>query len=126
MMIPSNRVAIDMARAELQYAQNDELRLLAQDIIAQQQRETSVMSRAVGNVPSMQAQVGSPTSTSTAGPVSPSKHDLCEPQFNGPIGPPAYIKLIASDASDAHSQAARSTRLRQHAQWSVIGLACDE
>jgi uncharacterized protein (DUF305 family) len=48
MMIARDQGAIDMARAELKYGRNDELRRLAQNIIAGQQREISAMQRAIG------------------------------------------------------------------------------
>ncbi|OSJ17153.1 hypothetical protein BST63_24395 [Bradyrhizobium canariense] len=48
MMIPHHQGAIDMARAELKYGHNEDLRRLAQNIIAQQQHEISIMRRATG------------------------------------------------------------------------------
>jgi uncharacterized protein (DUF305 family) len=49
MMIPQNQAIIDVARAELLYGHNDELRRLAETIVAQQQQHISVMNGAVGN-----------------------------------------------------------------------------
>jgi uncharacterized protein (DUF305 family) len=43
MMIPHHQGAIDMARAELRYGQNELLRRIAQEIIVDQQQEMSVM-----------------------------------------------------------------------------------
>ena len=51
MMIPHHQGAIDMARAELKFGHNEELRGLAQNIIAQQEREISIMRRAIGEAP---------------------------------------------------------------------------
>ena len=52
MMIPHHQGAIDMARAELKYGHNKELRDLAQNIVAQQGREIEAMRRAVdGSAP---------------------------------------------------------------------------
>jgi uncharacterized protein (DUF305 family) len=48
MMIPHHQGAIDMARAELKYGHNQELRRLAQDIVSQQQHEIAEMQLAVG------------------------------------------------------------------------------
>lgn len=48
LMIPQHQGAIDMARAELKYGHNNELRRLAQSIITQQNDEISAMRSAVG------------------------------------------------------------------------------
>ncbi|MGY4285081.1 uncharacterized protein (DUF305 family) [Bradyrhizobium sp. LM2.7] len=54
MMIPHHQGAIDMARAELKYGHNEQLRRLAQNIIAAQEHEISVMHSAVGGEPPKQ------------------------------------------------------------------------
>ncbi|MGY4368487.1 uncharacterized protein (DUF305 family) [Bradyrhizobium sp. LB1.3] len=54
-MIPLHQGAIDMARAELKYGHNDELRRLAENIITQQQHEIAVMRHAVGEAPAAQS-----------------------------------------------------------------------
>jgi hypothetical protein len=51
MMIPHHQGAIDMAKAELRYGHNEQLRRLAQQIIVDQQREIAVMQTAVGQPP---------------------------------------------------------------------------
>jgi len=51
MMMARDQAATELARAELQYGHNDELKRLAQDIIAQQQQDSAVMQRATGDVP---------------------------------------------------------------------------
>lgn len=51
MMIPHHQGAIEMARAELKYGRNEELRQLARNIVAQQEREISIMRRAIGEAP---------------------------------------------------------------------------
>ena len=51
MMMARDQAATELARAELQYGHNDELKRLAQDIIAQQQQDSAVMQRAIGDVP---------------------------------------------------------------------------
>ena len=49
MMIPHHQGAIDMAKAELQYGHNEQLRRLAQGIVAAQRREIRVMRDAVSD-----------------------------------------------------------------------------
>jgi uncharacterized protein (DUF305 family) len=44
-MIPHHQGAIDMAKAELLYGRNEQLRRIAQEIIVDQQAEISVMQR---------------------------------------------------------------------------------
>jgi uncharacterized protein (DUF305 family) len=48
MMVPHHQGAVDMARAELKYGHNQELRRLAQNIVTQQEQEISAMRAAVG------------------------------------------------------------------------------
>jgi hypothetical protein len=48
-MLPRNEATIDMARAELQYGDNNVLRNLAQSILDRQQQEISVMNGVTGN-----------------------------------------------------------------------------
>src|SRR4030088_3144398 len=48
MMVPHHQGAIDMAKAELKYGHNEQLRRLAQEIVVTQQQEITVMRRAVG------------------------------------------------------------------------------
>lgn len=47
MMIPHHQGAIDMAKAELQYGTNEQLRRIAQEIIVDQQQEIVAMRLAV-------------------------------------------------------------------------------
>ena len=49
MMVPHHQGAIEMAKAELKYGHNEQLRRLAQEIIVAQQQEIPVMRRAVGD-----------------------------------------------------------------------------
>jgi Domain of unknown function (DUF305) len=49
MMAARNQATMELARAELLYGHNDEIRRLAQNIVAQGQHEISVMRRAVGD-----------------------------------------------------------------------------
>ena len=48
MMIPHHQGAIDMARAELRYGKNEQLRRIAQEIIVDQQQEIAAMHLALG------------------------------------------------------------------------------
>jgi uncharacterized protein (DUF305 family) len=48
MMVPHHQAAIDMAQALLRYGRNEQLRRLAQEIIATQQQEIATMRLAVG------------------------------------------------------------------------------
>jgi uncharacterized protein (DUF305 family) len=50
-MIPHHQGAIDMAKAELCYGRNEQLRRLAQEIIVTQQQEIAVMRLAIGRPP---------------------------------------------------------------------------
>jgi uncharacterized protein (DUF305 family) len=52
MMVPHHQGAVDMAKAELKYGHNAQLRQLAQEIVATQQKEITVMRSAVGEGPS--------------------------------------------------------------------------
>ncbi|WGD50225.1 DUF305 domain-containing protein [Bradyrhizobium sp. CB1650] len=49
-MVPHHQGAIDMARAEIRYGHNDELRQLAQRIVGQQEREISVLQHALSTI----------------------------------------------------------------------------
>ena len=49
LMIPHHEGAIDMARAELQYGKNEQLRRIAQEIIVAQQQEIVAMRLAIGD-----------------------------------------------------------------------------
>src|SRR3979411_2931945 len=49
MMVPHHRGAVDMAKAELKYGRNEQLRRLAQEIVVTQQQEIAVMRLAVGD-----------------------------------------------------------------------------
>jgi predicted outer membrane protein len=49
MMVPHHRGAVDMAKAELKYGHNEQLRRLAREIVAKQQQEIKVMRDAVGD-----------------------------------------------------------------------------
>jgi hypothetical protein len=48
MMVPHHQGAVDMAKSELKYGHNEQLRRLAQEIIVTQQQEITVMHQAIG------------------------------------------------------------------------------
>lgn len=48
MMVPHHQGAVDMAKAELKYGHNAQLRQLAREIVAAQQKEIKAMRNAVG------------------------------------------------------------------------------
>jgi hypothetical protein len=64
MMAARDRATMELARAELQYGHNDEIRRLAQTIVAQQQHEISATKRAVGGTSANQAVGVRPTTAS--------------------------------------------------------------
>ena len=51
MMVPHHEGAIEMARAELRYGRNEQLRRMAQEIIVTQQQEIAAMRLAIGQPP---------------------------------------------------------------------------
>lgn len=72
MMMPHHRGAVDMARAELRYGHNEQLRRLAQEIVVTQQQEIAVMHLALGEkLPPSVASLTRPDTTPS--PTSP--HD---------------------------------------------------
>jgi len=72
MMVPHHLGAVDMAKAELKYGHNEQLRRLAQEIVVTQQQEITVMRRAVGD--DLPLAAVSPTQAG-AMPSSASSHD---------------------------------------------------
>jgi hypothetical protein len=72
MMVPHHQGAIDMAKAELKYGHNEQLRRIAQEIVVTQQQEIPVMRLAVGDkLPPSVASPTQPGATSS----STSSHD---------------------------------------------------
>lgn len=49
MMVPHHQGAVNMAKAELKYGHNGQLRLLAREIVANQQREITEMRNAISH-----------------------------------------------------------------------------
>jgi uncharacterized protein (DUF305 family) len=56
MMVPHHQGAVDMAKAELKYGRNQQLRRLAREIVTEQQQEITVMQDAVTDGQSSAAQ----------------------------------------------------------------------
>jgi hypothetical protein len=56
MMVPHHQGAVDMAKAELKYGRNHQLRRLAREIVTEQQQEITVMQDAVTDGQSSAAQ----------------------------------------------------------------------
>jgi hypothetical protein len=73
MMVPHHQGAIDMAKVELRYGHNAQLRRLAQEIVVTQQQEISVMQLALRN--RLPASVASPAKPALAFNPSAMSHD---------------------------------------------------
>ncbi len=71
MMIPHHQGAIDMARAELRYGHNEQLRRIAQEIIVGQQQEIVAMRLALGQPLPPPAAAPDQPSDLSAGPSPP-------------------------------------------------------
>ena len=89
MMVPHHQGAIDMARAELKYGRNEQLRRLSQEIIVTQQQEITAMRLAVGD----------PLPPSAASPTLP---DVA------PAPPPGVVPPMSSH--DAMSQSSMNMK----------------
>jgi len=71
LMIPHHQGAIDMAKAEIQYGRNEQLRRIAQEIIVDQQQEIAAMRLALGDPlpPAEAAPTQRTTSESSSTPI---------------------------------------------------------
>ena len=69
MMVPHHQGAIDMARAELKYGRNEQLRRMSQEIIVTQQQEIAAMRLAIGDP--LPPSVASPTQPDAAPAARP-------------------------------------------------------
>jgi DUF305 family protein family protein len=74
MMIPHHQGAIDMARAELRYGRNEQLRRIAQGIIVEQQQEIAAMRLALGQ--KLPPSVAAPDQLPAAAPTSMPKMNM--------------------------------------------------
>jgi len=70
MMVPHHQGAIDMARAELKYGRNEQLRRMSQEIIVTQQQEIAAMRLAIGDP--LPPSAASPTQPDVAPAARPS------------------------------------------------------
>src|SRR5260370_35752710 len=80
MMAPHHQGAIDMAQAELRYGHNEQLRRMAQEIIATQQQEIAAMRLAVGEP--LPPSVASPTQPASPPAASMSQHPTSHGAMN--------------------------------------------
>jgi len=71
MMTPHHQGAIDMAKAELRYGHNEQLRRIAQQIVIEQQQEIVAMRLALGQPSSAPADSMSPGTTHMTMPKEP-------------------------------------------------------
>lgn len=69
MMVPHHQGAVDMARAELQYGKNEQLRRIAQEIVVEQQQEIVAMHLAIGSYPTNTAPGAASDANRTPDPV---------------------------------------------------------
>jgi Domain of unknown function (DUF305) len=83
MMVPHHQGAIDMARAELKYGRNEQLRRLSQEIIVTQQQEIAAMRLAIGD------------------PLPPSVASPTQPEM-APAPPPAAMPPMNSHDAMSH------------------------
>lgn len=67
MMAPHHQGAVDMAKDELKYGNNEQLRRPAQGVVATQQKEITVMQDAVSERPSSAPQSGSINGSAAGG-----------------------------------------------------------
>jgi uncharacterized protein (DUF305 family) len=75
MMVPHHQGAIDMARTELKYGHNEQLRRLAQEIIVNQEQEIPAMQHALGDKLPPSAPSPAQPQQHAASPSSMTSHD---------------------------------------------------
>jgi uncharacterized protein (DUF305 family) len=80
MMVPHHQGAVDMAKAELKYGHNEQLRRLAQEIVVTQQQEISAMRLALGEP--LPPSVASPTQPGTMTPPMSSRDEMSHDSMN--------------------------------------------
>lgn len=85
MMVPHHQGAIDMAKAELLYGSNEQLRRIAQEIVVEQQQEIAAMRLALGE----------PVPPSSVSPPDQSSPSSCAGQTSMQQ-PPTFIHLYTS------------------------------
>jgi hypothetical protein len=80
MMVPHHQGAVDMAKAELKYGHNEQLRRLAQEIVVTQQQEISAMRLALGEA--LPPSVASPTQPGAMPPSMSSHGEMSHHSMN--------------------------------------------
>jgi uncharacterized protein (DUF305 family) len=80
MMVPHHQGAVDMAKAELKYGHNEQLRRLAQEIVVTQQQEITAMRLAVGEP--LPPSVASPTQPGAVTPPMSSHSEMSQHSMN--------------------------------------------
>jgi hypothetical protein len=75
MMIPHHQGAIDMAKSELRYGKNEQLRRIAQEIIVSQQQEIVVMQLALSPEPAASTAAPRPEAGNRPGAPSPAQKE---------------------------------------------------
>jgi uncharacterized protein (DUF305 family) len=71
-MVPHHQGAVDMARAELRYGRNEQLRRMAQEIIVEQMQQIAAMQLALGHP--LPPSVASPTQVPATSGEGPAGH----------------------------------------------------
>jgi uncharacterized protein (DUF305 family) len=82
MMVPHHQGAVDMAKAELRYGHNEQLRRLAHEIVAAQQQEIKVMRDAVSDGHSSAAQSPEQPGAQLPSPSTPIMGSAAHPGMN--------------------------------------------
>jgi hypothetical protein len=80
MMVPHHQGAIDMAKTELKYGHNEQLRRLAQEIVVTQQQEIPAMRLAIGEA--LPPSVASPTQPGAMSPPMNSHGEMSQHSMN--------------------------------------------
>jgi Domain of unknown function (DUF305) len=80
MMVPHHQGAVDMAKAELKYGHNEQLRRLAQEIVVTQQQEISAMRLALGEP--LPPSVAAPTQPGAMTPPMSSRDGMSPHSMN--------------------------------------------
>ena len=80
MMVPHHQGAVDMAKAELKYGHNEQLRRLAQEIVVTQQQEIPAMRLAIGEA--LPPSVASPTQPDAMTPPMNSHGEMSHHSMN--------------------------------------------
>jgi hypothetical protein len=83
MMVPHHQGAIDMARSELRYGHNEQLRRIAQEIIVSQTQQ----------IPAMKLAIGEPLPPSAAAPTQAGPASQPAPHDSMPMSPTMHMNM---------------------------------